>query len=200
MEAVERHPLRSAADHRASQGGHIVIDQEPDLDIFERELQDLNTGKLAHPDPPGVAPDQWQQRRDTDRNGKGADRPAQQGVQIHGRSGWCRSRESLRATSTKSATRAPSPVFAPSALRLVPEPGIEPGRLAAGDFKSPASTIPPLRPLDSTAGQGAAPRLEGPERRRPGRYASPLVRCNPAARRIRKRLRGVPSENSMPAR
>ncbi len=36
------------------------------------------------------------------------------------------------------------------ALDQVPEPGIEPGRLAAGDFKSPASTVPPLRHLDSS--------------------------------------------------
>ncbi len=29
-------------------------------------------------------------------------------------------------------------------FRMVPKPGLEPGRLAAGDFESPASTIPPL--------------------------------------------------------
>ena len=31
---------------------------------------------------------------------------------------------------------------------LVPKAGLEPARLAAGDFESPASTIPPLGPID----------------------------------------------------
>ena len=31
---------------------------------------------------------------------------------------------------------------------LVPKAGLEPARLAAGDFVSPASTIPPLGPID----------------------------------------------------
>ena len=30
---------------------------------------------------------------------------------------------------------------------LVPKAGLEPARLAAGDFESPASTIPPLGPI-----------------------------------------------------
>jgi hypothetical protein len=32
---------------------------------------------------------------------------------------------------------------------LVPKAGLEPARLAAGDFESPASTIPPLGPIFS---------------------------------------------------
>ena len=43
---------------------------------------------------------------------------------------------------------------------LVPKAGLEPARLAAGDFESPASTIPPLGPI------GCAPlnmRLFAPE-------------------------------------
>ena len=31
---------------------------------------------------------------------------------------------------------------------LVPKAGLEPARLAAGDFESPASTIPPLGLID----------------------------------------------------
>ena len=34
---------------------------------------------------------------------------------------------------------------------LVPKAGLEPARLAAGDFESPASTIPPLGLIDYTA-------------------------------------------------
>ena len=33
-------------------------------------------------------------------------------------------------------------------VNLVPKAGLEPARLAAGDFESPASTIPPLGPID----------------------------------------------------
>jgi hypothetical protein len=36
-------------------------------------------------------------------------------------------------------------------MRLVPKAGLEPARLAAGDFESPASTIPPLGPNDCIA-------------------------------------------------
>ena len=32
---------------------------------------------------------------------------------------------------------------------VVPKAGLEPARLAAGDFESPASTIPPLGPIFS---------------------------------------------------
>ena len=35
-----------------------------------------------------------------------------------------------------------------SLVDLVPKAGLEPARLAAGDFESPASTIPPLGPID----------------------------------------------------
>ena len=34
-------------------------------------------------------------------------------------------------------------------MYLVPKAGLEPARLAAGDFESPASTIPPLGPIFS---------------------------------------------------
>ena len=44
-----------------------------------------------------------------------------------------------------------------SLFQLVPGPGIEPGRPKTGDFKSPASTVPPprreLHPFYGRAGQ-----------------------------------------------
>lgn len=38
----------------------------------------------------------------------------------------------------------------PDKVRLVPEAGLEPAHLAAGDFESPASTIPPLGHADAS--------------------------------------------------
>ena len=47
---------------------------------------------------------------------------------------------------------------------VVPEVGLEPTRLAAGDFESPASTIPPLGPRSAGFNRPPAPRQsEGSE-------------------------------------